>query len=88
MVLGDSKVIIDWVHNTRQLQSLVLSRWIGRTRKLIDSFAPLPFRHIYREYNSQANKLSKSGLSMELGVLFWKELHSGRMIEEGVLQGL
>ena len=55
---------------------------------LIDSFSALPFRHIYREFNTQVDKLSKIGLSMEPGVLFWKELRSGMMIEEGVLQGL
>ena len=85
LILGDSRTIIDWAMHRQKLQSLVLQPWMVRVWSLLDLLSPLPCQHIYREFNSQADSLSKRGIDMPPGVIGWQELISGVIIADGSL---
>lgn len=44
-----------------------LIAWLERIKELKNSFSTIHFSHIFREKNSQANRLSKKGLSCIFG---------------------
>ena len=67
------------------LQCLVLSHWLGKVRHLLDLAPHLVCHHIYREFNSHADDLSKMALFQELGLIFWKEITMDGTIVEGSL---
>lgn len=72
-IFGDSLAIISWAKGDRCLSSIQLSGWIKRVHALIDWFSAIFFRHIYREFNSEADKLSKLALGvMEGSILVWE----------------
>jgi len=66
-VLGDSKVIIDWLDQKRKLQAINVEGWKQRTKDLIPSVKGISFHHIFREANSEGDQLSKLALSMTKG---------------------
>ena len=57
-IFGDSKVIIDWARGLTILQSLSYDCWLKRIGLLKNFFLSLSFRHLYREFNSDADNLS------------------------------
>jgi ribonuclease HI len=61
-VLGDSKVVIDWLSNRGRLQASAIEGWKSRIKDLIKSFHAISFEHIYREFNVEADLLSKQGI--------------------------
>ena len=50
------------------------------------AFLSLGFRHVYREHNMSADRLSKEALDMKAGLLSFSELWEGEIIEEGLIQ--
>ena len=60
-IFCDSEVIIDWAKGDSSLHSLRLGHWASKVHKLISSFRNISFLHVYREYNTEANLLSKLG---------------------------
>lgn len=62
MILGNSKLIIDWAKRINEIHLLELHHWIRRTRHLINHFQQTNFCHIYRELNSDADSLSKHAI--------------------------
>lgn len=61
-VLGDSKLVIDWILGAVQITNNALVN-IGRLLKRIsDTFQMISFKHIFREINVQAESLSKEPL--------------------------
>jgi hypothetical protein len=63
LLLGDSKVIIDWINDKVELRSAALECWKERTteaKRLLKSFTAI---HIYREENNTADQLSKQALT-------------------------
>lgn len=67
---GDSKVVVDWVNGRGRLQSLDLDNWKQKIGNLKNSFSDLQVKHIFREYNSVADNLSKQALKLVEGKLF------------------
>jgi ribonuclease HI len=61
-VLGDSKVVIDWLSKRGRLQASAIEGWKSRIKELIKPFQEISFEHIYREYNKEADLLSKQAL--------------------------
>ena len=60
---------------------MFLFLWIHHTiRGLYD------FRHVYKEQNMSADRLSKEALNMKAGLLSFSELLEGEIIEEGMIQ--
>jgi hypothetical protein len=60
--MGDSRVIIDWLNDRGQLQASTIEGWKIRTKDLIKKFQAISFHHIYREFNKEADQLSKQAL--------------------------
>ena len=76
-VFGDSLVIINWAKCTATLSPPELHHWCRETRKLCSRFLELSFCHIYREHNQQADRLSKTALSLALGFGSYSEFFDG-----------
>jgi ribonuclease HI len=68
-VLGDSRVIIDWLRKVGKLQAINIEGWKIRVRELQFAFLNLSFHHIFRESNEEADKLSKRALDSPKGRL-------------------
>jgi ribonuclease HI len=58
-VMGDSKIIIDWLKGKGRLQVIPLHCWMEKISVLIKQFYKLSFAHVYRNDNKVANSLSK-----------------------------
>jgi ribonuclease HI len=53
-VMGDSKVIIDWLNSKGNLQAINIEGWKIRIREQMATFQGIKFQHIYRESNEEA----------------------------------
>jgi len=71
-LIGDSKVIIDWLNGSDNLHSIHLFAWMDRIKFLQCHFKNLIFTHASQEFNRQEDILSKSALKENMTVL----LHS------------
>jgi hypothetical protein len=60
--LGGSKVIIEWLNNRGRLQAIAIEGWKFRTKDLINFFQEINFHHIFREFNKEADQLSKQAI--------------------------
>ena len=69
LVLGDSKIIIDWINHNSKLHSVHIEGWKERTLKLSSNFSAIKFRHIPRSQNTAADVLSKKALCGVVGRL-------------------
>jgi len=61
-VLGESKIVIDWLNRKGVLMVANLDGWNDIIDELIPLFRSISFAHIYREENKQADLLSKKAL--------------------------
>jgi ribonuclease HI len=77
LLLGDSKVIIDWINGNADLQTAGLECWKDRTIEATRLIKSLSTSHIYREDNCIADFLSKQGLSRPLGFLTFSRWEDG-----------
>jgi ribonuclease HI len=66
-VLGDSKIVIDWLNDKGILQVCALDCWKDRIRDLIKNFREISFTHIYRDFNREADLLSKQAIQQQEG---------------------
>jgi ribonuclease HI len=79
-ILEDSRIVIEWLNNKSKLQAISLMEWKDIIRQLQSTFRTLNFNHIYREYNKEANLLSKVALQKKAGIItynHWVEGHEG-----------
>ena len=76
-VFGDSSVIINWAKGTATLSPPELHHWCRETRKLCSCFLELSFCHIYRELNQQADRISKTAISLAPGFGSYSEFFDG-----------
>jgi ribonuclease HI len=75
LLLGDSKLAIDWLKGLADFQVAVLGCWKERTKEAAQLFKKLSFQHIFREENSEADSLSKIALNLPSGQIcytIWK----------------
>jgi ribonuclease HI len=68
-VLGDSRVIIDWINHNCNLHSVHIEGWKQKTQELSKIFTDINFHHIPRSHNTEADALSKRALSEVVGRL-------------------
>jgi ribonuclease HI len=61
-IIGDSKLIIDWCNGIGSLQSLALEGWKDQIKKLSTLFEKVSYNHAYRDFNKEADVLSKKAL--------------------------
>jgi ribonuclease HI len=79
-LLGDSKIVIDWLNSKGKLQVSSLLGWMDRTRELQKLFRQLTLIHTPRENNKKADALSKIALQKQAGLLsynHWLENNEG-----------
>jgi hypothetical protein len=68
-ILGDSRIIVDWLNKKGDLQAISLSSWKDRIRHLQLAFKKISYTHIYRQHNKSADQLSKAALQAKLGII-------------------
>ena len=68
-VIGDSKIIIEWLKDRGKLQIAFLMGWIDIIKMLKNLFREIHFTHVYKELNMDAYFLSKKALSKIKGKL-------------------
>jgi len=73
MVVGDSKVTIDWINESSKLNPLYLHNWKEQIKRLKVEFEEIKFMHIHREFNSVANNLSKKAMDITLVWFHYEE---------------
>jgi hypothetical protein len=77
LLLGDSKITIDWLNGLVEFQVAALECWKERTQDATLLFRKLSFSHIYRERNSEANTLSKKALHLPPGQICFTKWEDG-----------
>jgi ribonuclease HI len=79
-VIGDSKIVIDWLNNKGSLQAISIDCWKDRIKELFKFFSVITFAHVYREENLEADILSKKALTARPGAIAynqWVDGHEG-----------
>jgi ribonuclease HI len=79
-VLGDSKIVIDWLNRKGTLHVATLDGWKDRITELLTLFRSISCAHIYREENQEADRLSKRALNNCPGRIaynHWEGGHEG-----------
>jgi ribonuclease HI len=77
VVLGDSRIVIDWLNGKVNLQATTLLSWKDRIREALQHFRTLSFPHIFREDNYVIDTLSKEALSMPFGQINYSQWEDG-----------
>lgn len=62
LVLGDSRVVIDWISQKSLLRSVNIEAWKDKIQGLSNRFLDISYRHISRSFNNEADALSKRAL--------------------------
>jgi hypothetical protein len=83
MVVGDSKVILDWFDGKSRLKVLTLQSWMKKIIDLKASFSWIQCFHIHRQFNSVADSLSKLALGKEFGWMYFEEVQGDSVIDSG-----
>jgi ribonuclease HI len=78
LLMGDSKVIIDWYTNDNNLQVISLQPWMIKIRALSRQFQQTKAQHIYINYNQVVDRLSKEALSCEEGGIYCTQEAEGQ----------
>jgi ribonuclease HI len=76
-VLGDSKVVIEWLTNRGRLQASAIEGWKLRTKELLKNFQEISFQHIFREFNKEADHLSKQAIHEPEGRITYFKWENG-----------
>ena len=77
LVLGDSRVIIDWITQKCKLHSIHIEGWMQKMMELSNHFSDINFHHIPRSHNREADALSKRALKEVVGRLLVFHCDSG-----------
>ena len=59
-VFGDSLVEINWINKTQRCRNTSLDTLFEEVNRLLADFESISFKHVYRERNMEADKLSKA----------------------------
>jgi len=64
---------VDWANGKNVIKNATLFQWYQRLIRLRDTFDKITFEHIYRDNNLAADSLSKAGITMAEGILWYKD---------------
>jgi ribonuclease HI len=70
-LMGDSKLVIEWLKQKVRLNSVSIEGWKNRIHELVASFQTINYSHIFREFNMVADTLSKEALLEPSGRLIY-----------------
>ena len=73
LIFGDSKVIISWLNRSAALDVPTLMHWCKDINNMLFLAPHVIFKHIYREHNFLADRLSKQALDMDSGHGYFSE---------------
>jgi ribonuclease HI len=62
-ILGDSRVIIDWINHKSNLHAVNIECWKQKTMELAKNFKYISFQHVYRVHSKEVDALSKRALN-------------------------
>jgi ribonuclease HI len=82
MVVGDSKVTIDWINESTNLNLIYLHNWKEQIKSLKVGFEDIKFMHIHREFNTVADQLSKKAMDNPLGWFHYEEILNGTVVNK------
>jgi ribonuclease HI len=77
-VLGDSKIVIDWLNRMGSILVANLDGWKEIIIDLIPLFRSITFARIYREENKEADVLSKKVLHLRQGQISYNHSVDGQ----------
>ena len=77
-ILGYSKLVVDWFKGEVNINIISLSHLLRKIMELESSLELVTIEHIYREFNTKADLLSKEAVSLPKGFLICQELRGGR----------
>jgi hypothetical protein len=81
-VFGDSKLMIDWTNQGCSIGNMGLISIMKQVKEVKATFESISFTHVYFEFNTQANILSKEALIMQEGTLLVHEYRGGTLISK------
>ena len=76
---------MDWALDLHTIHSISLSHWLRRARRLMAFFPSLTYSHIYREFNTQVDDLSKKAIGTGTSSITWDEISDGVLMDSGNL---
>jgi len=82
-IYGDSRVVIDWMNGKANLNVINLFHWCNWAKEISHVFNKLLVKHIYCQFNSTADQLSKLALKYPVGFLFFHELMGEEEVDGG-----
>ena len=62
-----------------------LEHWLSRTKELIGQFSTITFQHIFRDFNTVEDDLSKKAIGTGFRNIFWQEFIDSSLIDSGSL---
>jgi hypothetical protein len=80
--LGDSKLPIDLANKENMITYLILSPVISRVVDIKRGIEAISFLHIYREFNTKVDQLSKGALSLQEGIITVQEFGDGALVSD------
>jgi len=81
-IMGDSKVVIDWLCGQSLLNNLLFKPWKKRIQDLQESYEDIIINHTYKVYNHKEDFLSKEALGLDDGLLVFTEFLEGEPLPE------
>jgi len=76
-LMGDSKVVIEWLKQEGRLNLVMIEGWKNRILELAASFQTINYSHIFREFNTVVDILSKESLQEPPGRLIYYRWSDG-----------
>jgi len=80
-VFGDSMNVINWITKTQACRNMRLEMIISSIRMVLQGIDNFACRHVYRENNMEADRASKEGLHLAMGVWKITEFNNGNTQE-------
>ena len=71
-IFGDSMIVINWKNKVKKCLNITLVALYEEVQRLTSTFNVITCRHVYRERNNDACRISKEGIIREAGS--WKFL--------------
>ena len=68
-IYGDSKAVIEWAQGRNDIRAPHLQNLLRAIQSLQHSFEATHISHIYREYNIEADSMSKQALAIQPGII-------------------
>ena len=76
-IMGDSKVAINWLRDKGGLMVSSIEGWKKRIKLLIQNFLSIDFQLIYRDFNIDADILSKQAMVEPKGLVTYYRWKNG-----------